>query len=192
MQSRKPTLLSSESESEFASLRAEIENEIKPKGAIEQIFVDDITAITWEILRVRRNKTGIIRNTFPAALQSILKLLLHREDYLHNVAIEDPIIEASLNYFCDRKTEKMILGVLRRFGLDHFSIEAEAFRLAASELEKFDKMLSNSERRRYKAIKFIAQYRQSLAIQIRQVTDRIIAEADVPRLEPSTSLDHGE
>ena len=82
------------------------------------------------------------------------------------------------------------MKIIGRFGLDHSAIEAEAFRLAASELEKFDKMLSNLERRRYKAIKFIAQYRQSLAIEFRQVTDRIIAKADVPRLEPP--LDHGE
>ena len=96
----------------------------------------------------------------------------------------------ALDYFCNQKAKKKILKIFRRFGLDHSAIEAEAFRLAASELEKFDKMLSNSERRRYKAIKFIAQYRQSLAIEFRQVTDRIIAQADVPRLEPP--LDHGE
>jgi hypothetical protein len=50
----------SESADEFASLRTALELEIKPKGIVEQIYVDDIAAIVWEIRRLRRCKTSII------------------------------------------------------------------------------------------------------------------------------------
>jgi hypothetical protein len=40
-----PPLLMSESADEFASLRTALELEIKPKGIVEQIYVDDIAAI---------------------------------------------------------------------------------------------------------------------------------------------------
>jgi hypothetical protein len=188
----KPSLLSCESESEFASLRAEIEDEIKPKGIIERIFVDDLTVITWEIFRLRRIITGIIRNTFPAALQSLHKQLSFEPYYLQNLEVEEEAAKAATAYFHDPKAKKNFMEMLCQVGLDEGAIEAEAFRLAGADLERFDKMLSARERRRYKALRFIARYRQSLAIQIRQVTDRIIAKADMPRLQPSTSLDHGE
>jgi hypothetical protein len=69
--------------------------------------------------------------------------------------------------------------VLAQFGLDESALEAEAFRLVASDLEGLDKMLSNAERRRYRLIKFIARYRKTLSIQLRQVTDKIISESEL-------------
>jgi hypothetical protein len=62
-----PPLLMSESADEFASLRTALELEIKPKGIVEQIYVDDIAAIVWEIRRLRRCKTSIINTGFRAA-----------------------------------------------------------------------------------------------------------------------------
>jgi hypothetical protein len=188
----KPALLSSESEAEFNAMRAEIDNDIQPEGIIEQIFAHRFAQITWEICRYSLNKTGIIQNNFPAALQSLLEQLLRRDDYLHNLTTANPIIEVSENYFCDPQTKAKILETLRRFGLNGKAIEAEAFRLVLSELEKCDKMVANAERQRHKALKQLAQYRRDLAPQFRQVTDRIIARVDQPLAKPSASLDHGE
>ena len=77
----KPPLLITESASEFASLRAALEQEIKPNGVIEQIYLEDMANIIWDILRLRRCKTGIINNAMCAALEGILEQLLSREDY---------------------------------------------------------------------------------------------------------------
>src|SRR4051794_2560371 len=66
-------LLSSESTEEFASLCARISEEIQPEGEIEKLFTDDIAPNTSDIHRITRNKIGIIRNAFPAALQNLLK-----------------------------------------------------------------------------------------------------------------------
>jgi hypothetical protein len=83
--------------------------------------------------------------------------------------------------------------VLAKFGLDESAIEAEACRLVASDLEKFDKMQSNAERRRYKGLKFIAQYRKRQSIQIGPVTDSVTAEPDALCLNSSTSVsNHGD
>src|SRR5260370_35601195 len=68
-----PPLLMSESAEEFASLRTALELEVKPKGIVEQIYVDDIAAIVWEIRRLRRCKISIINNACRAALQSLLR-----------------------------------------------------------------------------------------------------------------------
>src|SRR5207248_9517592 len=132
-------------------------------------------------------KIGIIRNAFPAALQNLLRQLLHHEEYLHDIPIDDPILQTAANYFSDPQAAETILLVLRKFGLTATAIESEACRLVARELEAFDKMQSNAERRRYKGIKFIAQYRKSLSIQTRPVTDSIITEPDALCLKSSTS-----
>ena len=66
-------LLITESADEFASLRAELEQEIKPKGTIERIYLDDLAAIIWEMQRLRRCKTNIINSAFREALRKLLR-----------------------------------------------------------------------------------------------------------------------
>ena len=45
------SLLITESADEFAALLAALQQEIKPNGIIEQIYLDDLAAIVWEIQR---------------------------------------------------------------------------------------------------------------------------------------------
>src|SRR6516164_7479139 len=75
-------LLITESADEFDALRDAFEREIKPRGIIEQMYVHDICAIVWEILRLRRCKVIIINSAFRSALQNLLKQLLRRPGQL--------------------------------------------------------------------------------------------------------------
>src|SRR6266700_8022222 len=69
-------LLITESADEFDALRGAFEREIKPRGIIEQMYVHDICAIVWEILRLRRCKVVIINSAFRSALEDLLERLL--------------------------------------------------------------------------------------------------------------------
>ena len=69
-------LLITESADEFDALRDAFEQEIKPRGIIEHMYVDDISSIVWEILRLRRCKVGIINSAFRSALEHLLVPLL--------------------------------------------------------------------------------------------------------------------
>ena len=69
-------LLITESAEEFDALRDAFEREIKPQGIIEQLYVHDISAIVWEILRLRRCKAMIINAGFRNALEHLLMQLL--------------------------------------------------------------------------------------------------------------------
>jgi hypothetical protein len=109
---------------------------------------------------------------------------------LDNIPIDDPILEKAKDYFSDPTVKALITAVLHRFGLDHNAIEAEASRLVLSEVEKYDKMISNAERQRHKTLKQLAQIRKDLAPLFREVTDRIIARAEQAGTNPS--LAHGE
>ena len=68
-------LLITESADEFDALRDALEREIKPRGIIEQMYVHDISAIVWEILRLRRCKVMIINAGFRNALERLLMQL---------------------------------------------------------------------------------------------------------------------
>src|SRR5215475_8591380 len=71
----KSPLLVTECAEEFDALRHAFEQEIKPRGIIEQMYVHDICAIVWEILRLRRCKVAIINSAFRSALEDLLQRL---------------------------------------------------------------------------------------------------------------------
>ena len=187
----KPALLSSESETEFKALCTEINADIPPEGFVEKLYAHRFAVITWEICRYTLDKTCIIQNSFPAALQSILIQLLHRDHYLYPLGTPlDPILDIAKNYFSDPTAKAKILEILRSFGLDDKAIAAEASRLVLAEVERYDKMISNAERQRHRTLKQLAKIRKDLAPLFREVTDRIIARIVQP--VANLPLDHGE
>src|SRR5215471_13512580 len=74
-----------------------------------------------------------------------------------------------------------------QFNLDESAIEAEAIRKSSADLELLDRMLSSLESRRNKALGCVAEYRASLAHQLRESADRVIDGKGVLRLEDAAS-----
>ena len=67
--------------------------------------------------------------------------------------------------------------------LDEFAIAAEAIKSLAPELEMLERMLMSLESRRNRAIRGIAEYRESFAEKVREVSDRVIEGDPVLRLQ---------
>src|SRR5262249_42459284 len=175
-------LLITESAEEFDALRDAFEQEIKPRGIIEQMYVHDISAIVWEILRLRRCKGGIINSALPRALQSLLKQLL-RQPGQYEYEMGEEAQTLSQSWFTHQKAKKQVSEILSRFDLGESAIEAEAIRRSSADLELLDRMLTSLESRRDKALGCVAQYRASLAHQLRESSDRVTGGKDVLRLE---------
>jgi hypothetical protein len=179
-------LLITESADEFDALRDAFEQEIKPRGIIEQMYVHDICAIVWEILRLRRCKVIIINSAFRSALQNLLKQL-SRLPGQYEYQVEGEAEALAHSWFTDQETKKQVSEILSRFDLDESAIEAEAIRRSSSDLELLDRMLTSLESRRDKALGCVAQYRASLAHQLRENSDRIIDGKGVRRLEDAVN-----
>jgi hypothetical protein len=179
-------LLITESADEFDALRDAFEQEIKPRGIIEQMYVHDICAIVWEILRLRRCKVVIINSAFRSALQNLLKQL-SRLPGQYEYQVEGEAQTLAHSWFTDQEAKKQVSEILSRFDLDESAIEAEAIRRSSSDLELLDRMLTSLESRRDKALGCVAQYRASLAHQLRENSDRIIDGKGVLRLEDAAS-----
>src|SRR5262249_1820964 len=160
-------LLITESADEFDALRDAFEGEIKPRGIVEQMYVHDICSIVWEILRLRRCKVVIINSAFRSALQNLLKQVL-RQPGQYEYDVEDEAKALAQAWFTDQEAKKQVSEILARFDLEESAIEAEAIRRSSSELDLLDRMLTSLESRRDKALGCVAQYRASLAHQLRQ------------------------
>jgi hypothetical protein len=179
-------LLITESADEFDALRDAFEQEIKPRGIIEHMYVHDISSIVWEILRLRRCKVVIINSAFRSALQSLLTQVL-KQPGQYGCDVEDEAEALAHAWFTDQEAKKQVSEILSGFDLDESAIEAEAIRRSSSHLELLDRMLTSLESRRNKALGCVAEYRASLAHQLRESADRIIDGKGVLRLEDAAS-----
>ncbi len=181
-----PTLpfLITESRDDFDRIRDALDQDLKPRGIIEQMFVADIAVLTWEILRLRRCKTGIINSAFRAALGELLKQILRKPGEL--VCEEEEAESLALAWFSDPAVKQQVSELLREFQLDESAIEAEAIRSSAAEFELLDRLLASLESRRNKALRCIADYRGDWARQLREGSDRVI-DGKVLALEKASS-----
>jgi septal ring factor EnvC (AmiA/AmiB activator) len=167
-------------------LRDAFEREIKPRGIIEQMYVHDICSIVWEILRLRRCKVVIINSAFRSALEDLLERALRQPGQDHhdsNKQLRSQAEALTRAWFTDKEAKKQVSEILSEFELDESAIEAEAIRRTSSDLELLDRMLTSLESRRDKALGCVAEYRASLAQQLRESADRIL-DGKVLRLEP--------
>ncbi len=170
----KVTLLMTESAKEFASLCASLSREMKPRGIIEQTYVDDFATILWEIRRLRRCKAVIINTAFRPALENLLRQLMRPP----GLSLDDRVNALALAWFSDPQCKDEVTEILREFHLDDFAIEAEAIRISARDLEPLDRMVTSLEVRRDKVLRSIAEYRYTFAKQLRQTSDRLLENND--------------
>jgi hypothetical protein len=171
----KPALLMTESKQDYQALQASLEREIMPRSFVESMYVADIAALIWEILRLRRCKSGIINNAFDKALQNLLQ-----SHFNYNcIAAQD----LARRWFADPTAKKDVAELLRRVRLDEFAVEAEAVRLSSSALELIDRMLSAYESRRNKALRSIEDCRVGFAKTVRESSGRVLQEIRPSKLE---------
>ena len=175
----KPALLLTESAEEFDNLHAMLVQEIDPHGIIERMHVDETAKIVWEMLRIHRCKAAMINTAFRAALQNLLVQLWNEPG--EPTPYEDSQ-DLALAWFTDPKAKEEVAEILGRFHLDETAIEAEAIKSLAAELEVLDRMLMTLEVRRNRAIRGVAEYRETFAKWVKEGSDRIIEAETFLRL----------
>jgi len=124
----------------------------------------------------------IINAAFRDALEHLLMQVLKGPDQ-YEYQMQDEAQTLAHAWFTDEEAKKQVSEALTRFDLDESAIEAEAIRRSSTDLELLDRMLASLETRRNKALDCVAEYRASLAQQLRESADRIIDGKGVLRLE---------
>jgi hypothetical protein len=169
-----PNVLITESPEEFSAICEELRKEIKPKTFIERMYVDDMAAMIWEIKRMRRLKSNLIRNTMQSAVQSLLDKKL---DTILPVKTKNLAQRVIAGWFGNEKGQASAQDILTSYQLEQNEIEAEAWRLASPALDSLERLLTLLESRRDKTLRMVTEYRVSLARQLKDASQRMI-EAD--------------
>jgi hypothetical protein len=187
-----PRLLLGESAAQFETLRAELERDIEPIGAVEKLYVNEMALLMWDILRLRGFKTDIIRNARPAALEGLLKNLLSNGQALKKDNSKEAKDLATL--WRENRDNGKVEQLLRKCELDESAIDAEAFRLAIPDLQQLDKMLMSMEARFSNTIRNVSEYRKSFARRLQSSAEEILSVSDVPlaRLANDESAAYGK
>ena len=194
----KAPLLPSESSKDFESLYAALEEEIKPRGIIERLYLEDFANIVWEIWRLRRCKSAIVNRAFRPALRDlILKALPQDEEPRRGSAFNflnlgpspeqlercNKAEELVEGWFADPKARKQVMSMLQALGYGLDDVEASAIQSVSDQIVLLDRMLTLLEARKNKALACIAEYRKSFAQQLSQSSEKIIQGNTVLRLE---------
>ena len=168
-----PPILMNESAADLNRVRETLNNEFKPRGMVEQLYLLDYAELTLETLRLRRWKMALLNTNFVPALETVFRQLLLQIGYDLGEA-SATAQDIAQRWFANKQVRKHGAGLLRQCRLDKSAIEAKAFRNSAGEIELIDKLLASAESRRSKIIREIAAFRNGLAQQLEKSANRII------------------
>jgi hypothetical protein len=136
----------------------------QPKDAIEEFLTRDVVDLTWEILRLRRSKGGLLR---AAASKGVLRILFTIG--YHGYADEFAPKWASGNASYRDEFEEM----LKEAGFTMDEVMAEAFAAVIDPFERIDRLLASAEARRNNALREIDRHREALGAAVRRGVDEV-------------------
>jgi hypothetical protein len=156
-------LLPGEQEAEYATHVARIVAAAQPRDAIEDLLSRDVIDLSWEVLRLRRLKAGLLR----AAVSNSIYRVMRRLGY------EDlDAWKLTANWAAERKAaRKEVAGALRTAQLTMDDVMAETLEDKIDSFERFDRLLASLEARRNNALREIERHRSALGAAVRQVID---------------------
>jgi hypothetical protein len=123
--------------------------------------------LAWEVLRLLRTKAGLINCALLEALKNLLKQVLSSQGLSYSQR-EKAIEDLGARWFVDDAAKAEVAALLAKLGLDEASIEAEAYRLRAAEIESVDRLLTSKQQSLEKALRFIGKLRKKLGDRLRQ------------------------
>ncbi len=166
----KPSLLQTEAVADYDALLLRLAEAVKPKDAVEWIWIADVTHLVWEMRRLRSMRDAIIVSEFTKGLSILLSHILSA-DYDSDVVnlLRNRLISHwnSRNPFRQRIAQRFMM----RRGVDlrqRLSFEYCNF---FDRFIKLDDLITNLGRRRDSVLREIERRRDTVARRLRDVTD---------------------
>jgi hypothetical protein len=151
-----PTLLVSDSQRRYSSVRDAILKQLQPRDVIEEMWAAELIDGEWETQRLRHFKSLIVTSARRPALQNLLMVLLENQN---SYDIED----LAQRFFTNKDVRRKVGAILRSFGLSESSIDAEAFRQSLGDLAEINRRLAELASRRDKILQRLEDHRAGLA-----------------------------
>jgi hypothetical protein len=158
-------LLPGEEEADYVSLIARVVAVARPRDAIEEFLTRDAIDLTWEILRLRRMKVGLLRASMGSGIESVMRSLGYNPVSAREIAAGWAAGEKS--------AKNEVARALRKAQLTMEDVMAKTLEGEIDSFERFDRMLASSEARRNNALREIERHRAALGAAVRQAIDGV-------------------
>lgn len=162
----RPPLLGNEDPAEFNALKARISTAITPQDFIEEIWVDDVAILQWEVMRFRRIKASLISQR---SIDQVQRLLPSSVDY------DDKWYLARGWASGDAECISEVKGRLEELGLNEDNVAARVLSDNLRTFAQIDQMIAHAEARRDAVTREIERRRFAVARRLRDALDTIDA-----------------
>ena len=158
-------LLPGEQEADYAEFALAIVKDARPKDAIEDLLTRDVIDLSWEVLRLRRLKAGLLRGATSSRIYQVMCRLGYEDEYAGELAA---------NWAAGKKAaQKTVAAALQKAQVTMEDVMAETLEGKIDSFERFDRLLASSEARRNNARQEIERHRAALGAAMRQAMDEI-------------------
>jgi hypothetical protein len=165
-------LLPTEAEADYRGVAARIVALAQPKDPIEEFLTRDVVDLTWEILRSRRLKGGLLRAAVSKGVHRILLTIGYgRDQWGPGNDSVDYFAEKWASGNADRRRE--FEEILKNSGFTMDEVMAEAFAAVIDPFERIDRLLASAEARRNNALREIDRHREALGAAVRRGVDEV-------------------
>jgi len=160
-------LLPDEDEEAFIALAERVVFAAAPADAIEEILIRDVIDLTWEVLRLRRIKVGLLNASLGEGVQQVLDRVGYGGDF--NSHQRRGLSERWAAGGSRAKSE--VETVLGKAGLSLSEVTAQTVDYKLYTFERLDNMLASSEARRNNALREIDRHRETLGAAARRAVE---------------------
>ena len=162
---------------------------VKPKDAIEWVWLKDVVDLVWEVQRLRRLRSALLVTARIAAMKRILWPLIKRDRFDSLEVFGQDAVNDTANGWARGETiavhevEKLLTE--HRLSID--AVMANAFVHHIRELESIERMMATAEIRRDRILNEIEKRRDAIAWRLREAASNVVDAEGDPALVSSTS-----
>jgi hypothetical protein len=160
-------LLPGESKAEYVGVAERVIGAAPPTDAIEEFLIRDVIDLTWEILRLRRLKAGVLRASTRRGIAKVMDSIGYRE----HIGFPERLAESWAEG--DKDAKDKVAAALEKAQLTMEDVMAQTLALGIDSFERIDRMVSSSEARRNNALREIGSHREALGAAVRRASDEI-------------------
>jgi hypothetical protein len=158
-------LLPGEKEADYAATAGRIVGVVRPRDAIEEFLAREVVDLTWEVLRLRRAKAGILR----ASMDVGVYFALNGAGY----AFDDQSTLSDKWAAGDDRARKKVEAILTKAGLTIDEATAKTLERKIDVFERIDRILASAEARRNNALREIDRHREAAGAAVRRAIDEV-------------------
>jgi hypothetical protein len=153
-------LLPGEKQADYADVALRVIRAAKPRDAIEEFLVRDVVDLTWEILRLRRVKAGMLRASMGVGVERALARV--GRPHLEGDQLGKSWAAG------DDSARKKVDAILNKAGLTIDEAIAIALESKLDSFERLDRLLASAEARRNNALREVDRHRDALGGGVRR------------------------